>query len=84
MTQTVAQLRKELQARTLAEEALRQERRKLEHLLRASDHERQLIAYEIHDGLAQQLAAAIMQLQTYARTEGRATRSRRRRPSTPG
>ena len=39
-----------------AEEALERERRTLEHLLRASDHERQLIAYDIHDGLAQQLA----------------------------
>jgi len=34
-------------------------------LLQSSDHERQLIAYEIHDGLAQQLAGAIMQFQTY-------------------
>lgn len=34
-------------------------------MLRASDHERQLIAYDIHDGLAQQLAGAIMQFQTY-------------------
>jgi signal transduction histidine kinase len=33
--------------------------------LHSSDHERQLIAYEIHDGLAQQLAAAIMQLQAF-------------------
>ena len=37
----------------------------LKHLLHASDHERQLIAYEIHDGLAQQLAAALMQLQAF-------------------
>jgi signal transduction histidine kinase len=37
----------------------------LRHLLESSDHERQLIAYEIHDGLAQQLAAAVMQLQSY-------------------
>jgi signal transduction histidine kinase len=36
----------------------------LRHLLESSDHERQLLAYEIHDGLAQQLAAAIMQLQS--------------------
>ncbi len=35
----------------------------LKHLLHASDHERRLIAYEIHDGLAQQLAGALMQLQ---------------------
>ena len=32
-------------------------------MLQSSDHERQLIAYEIHDGLAQYLAGAIMQLE---------------------
>ena len=41
------------------------EHRTLRHLLQSSDHERQLIAYEIHDGLAQQLAGAIMQFQTF-------------------
>ena len=51
--------------RKLAEEALQREHRTLKHLLQSSDHERQLIAYEIHDGLAQQLAGAIMQFQTY-------------------
>jgi signal transduction histidine kinase len=49
-----------------SQEALEQERRTLEHMLRASDHERQLIAYDIHDGLAQELAGAIMQFQIYA------------------
>lgn len=44
---------------------LRHNRRTLEHMLRASDHERQLIAYDIHDGLAQELAGAIMQFQIY-------------------
>ncbi len=44
-------------------EALQREHRTLKHLLQSSDHERQLIAYEIHDGLAQQLAGAIMQFQ---------------------
>ena len=34
-------------------------------MLQASDHERQLIAYDIHDGLAQELAGAIMQFQIY-------------------
>ena len=47
-----------------AQAALERERQTLRRLLQSSDHERQLIAYEIHDGLAQQLAAAIMQLQT--------------------
>ncbi len=51
--------------RKRAEEALRREQRTLKHLLESSDHERQLIAYEIHDGLAQQLAGAIMQFQTF-------------------
>jgi PAS domain S-box-containing protein len=49
-----------------AEEALVREHRTLKHLLQASDHERQTIAYDIHDGLAQQLAGAVMQFQTYS------------------
>ena len=34
-------------------------------MLQASDHERQIISYEIHDGLAQYLAAAGMQFQAH-------------------
>jgi PAS domain S-box-containing protein len=44
---------------------LAKQQRTLKHLLQSSDNERQVIAYEIHDGLAQQLAAAIMHLQTH-------------------
>ncbi|NLY02783.1 MAG: PAS domain S-box protein [Rhodopirellula sp.] len=55
---------RDITERKQAEEALQRERRTLEHMLRAGDHERQLIAYDIHDGLAQHLAAAMMQLQT--------------------
>ena len=51
--------------RRQAEEALQREFRTLKHLLHSSDHERQLIAYEIHDGLAQQLAGALMQFQAF-------------------
>jgi two-component system sensor histidine kinase UhpB len=44
----------------------------LKHLLQASDNERQVVAYDIHDGLAQQLAGAIMQFQTFdARRDAR-------------
>lgn len=46
-------------------EALQRERRTLLHMLKASDRERQTIAYDIHDGLAQHLAAATMHFQTY-------------------
>ncbi len=42
--------------RKQAQEAIERERQNLWHMLRSSDHERQLIAYEIHDGLAQHLA----------------------------
>ncbi len=51
--------------RRRAQAALERERRTLKHMLRASDHERQLIAYDIHDGLAQELAGAIMQFEMY-------------------
>jgi PAS domain S-box-containing protein len=57
---------RDISDRKQAEETLRKEHRTLKHLLQSSDHERQLIAYEIHDGLAQQLAGAIMQLETYS------------------
>lgn len=46
-----------------AEEAMRRDHQMLTRLVAAHDHERRLISYEIHDGLAQQLTAAIMQFQ---------------------
>ncbi|MHB0959067.1 MAG: PAS domain-containing sensor histidine kinase [Pirellulaceae bacterium] len=49
--------------RKLADEALQRQHRTLKHLLQSSDHERQTIAYEIHDELAQQLTGAIMQFE---------------------
>jgi len=56
---------RDITERKQAEEALKKEYRNLKHLLHSSDHERQLIAYEIHDGLAQELAGALMQLQAF-------------------
>ncbi len=54
----------DIHERKQVQETLERERRTLRRMLRASDHERQLIAYDIHDGLAQKLAAALMQLQS--------------------
>jgi signal transduction histidine kinase len=51
--------------RKRAEETLERERQSLWRMLQASDHERQTISYEIHDGLAQYLAAATMQFQVF-------------------
>lgn len=56
--------------RKQAQEALQRAYRNLKRMLQSSDHERQMIAYEIHDGLAQQLAGAIMQFQTYDHLKG--------------
>lgn len=56
---------RDITERRRAQAALERERRTLEHMLQASDHERQLIAYDIHDGLAQQIAGALMQFDTF-------------------
>ena len=45
------------------EEELRHERNVLRRLLEIQERERQLISYEIHDGLAQYLAGGLMHLQ---------------------
>jgi PAS domain S-box-containing protein len=47
------------------QEALERDRQNLWHMLQASNQERQFISHEIHDGLAQHLAAAGMQLQVH-------------------
>ena len=56
---------RDITERKQAHEALKRERQTLQHMLRASDHERQVIAYDIHDGLAQQLAAALLQFEAF-------------------
>jgi PAS domain S-box-containing protein len=58
---------RDITERKQAEQALRHEQRSLRRLLRAHDQERKLIAYEIHDGLAQQLVAAIYACQAAER-----------------
>lgn len=58
-------LMEDISERRHAQEALEQERQSLWRMLQASDHERQTISYEIHDGLAQYLAAALMQFQAH-------------------
>jgi PAS domain S-box-containing protein len=59
---------RDITERRQAEQSLRAEQRALRRLLKSHDQERKLIAYEIHDGLAQQLVAAIMQCQAGERT----------------
>lgn len=61
----------DITARKRAEEALLQEERRLRDLLESQQHDLKLVAYEIHDGLAQFLSAAIMQFQTFDELQGR-------------
>ena len=58
-------LKKKITAHKQLGHALRKERRLLRDLLDLHERERQLVAYEIHDGLAQQLVASLLQLQAY-------------------
>jgi len=57
-------------ARKEAEERIRREQKALRQLLEAQERERALISYEIHDGLAQLLTSAAMQLDVSQRTHG--------------
>ncbi len=49
---------------------LKRQERLLRHLLAVQDRDRKLLAYEIHDGLAQQLSGALMLLQGFRELVG--------------
>jgi PAS domain S-box-containing protein len=51
--------------RRAAEEAKDEKLAAIEQVFKLNDHERQLIAYEIHDGFVQQILSALMQLDAY-------------------
>ena len=52
-----------------AEEVVLKEREHLKRSLEASDRERQLVAYDIHDGLAQHLTGAMMHFQSFSQLQ---------------
>lgn len=70
LAQTKEQLRHEIKRRQDAEELLLKEQRHLRYLMELQDRDQRMVAYEIHDGLAQQLAAAIMQFEMFSRVTG--------------
>jgi signal transduction histidine kinase len=49
------------------EQTLRKEQLTLSRLIQSSDHEKKLMAYEIHDGIVQLLAAAILHFDSFDR-----------------
>ena len=58
---------RDISQRKRAEEAVLRERATLRRLLESSDRDRKLTAYEIHDGFAQHIAGAKMQLEAASR-----------------
>jgi PAS domain S-box-containing protein len=64
LEQRVAERTAQLQ---LANEELRREQELLRHTLDQHERHRQLIAYDIHDGIAQYLTGALLRLETFAR-----------------
>ena len=65
ITMSIA-ITQDITARKLAEEKLRAEREFLRVLIKAHERERQLMAYEIHDGLVQYITAALWHLESAA------------------
>ncbi len=64
-------LARDITERKQAETALQAEQRLLRQLLEMLENDRKLVAYEIHDGLAQQLSGLMLQLQVMqAKREG--------------
>lgn len=61
-----------------SEETLRHERHVLGQLLEIQERERQLVSYEIHDGLSQYLAGAMMHLQALEHASSTGTLEERR------
>ena len=55
----------------VATEGVKKEQQLLRRLIDIQEQERQLIAYEIHDGFAQQLAGALFRLQAFRETFSR-------------
>ncbi|MFM7035261.1 MAG: ATP-binding protein [Planctomycetia bacterium] len=59
-----------------SEQTLQHERQVLRRLLEIQEQERQLVSYEIHDGLSQYLAGAMMHLQSLEHASGPAAERR--------
>ena len=68
-------LRAEVEQRRQAEQKLNAEQRALRRMLLASDHERRLITYELHDGVSQQLLGAKMLLDSHQASKGQTPKS---------
>jgi PAS domain S-box-containing protein len=69
---------RDITERKEAERRIRREQENLKQLLNLYDRDRQLISYEIHDGLAQHLAGAMAQFEVYRASRNTATETAER------
>jgi PAS domain S-box-containing protein len=61
----LATITRDITERTIYENDLRREQELLRRLLDLQERERQLVAYEIHDGIVQEMTASLMHLDAY-------------------
>ncbi|MEX0714134.1 MAG: PAS domain-containing protein [Pirellulales bacterium] len=71
MPYAVCGISTDITERKRAEEQLTSEQRFLKQLIRAHERERQLIAYELHDGLVQYLSGALLHLESVTSEQGK-------------
>jgi signal transduction histidine kinase len=66
---------RDITERKQAEAKLKREQQALQRMVLASDHERHLITYELHDGVAQQLLGAKMLFESQQPSKGRKSKA---------
>ena len=69
--ESVVRIATDITHRKIADEELKRERQLLRRLLDLQERERQIVAYDIHDGLVQYLTGGLMHLEAFAAARGR-------------
>jgi PAS domain S-box-containing protein len=69
--ESVVRIATDITHRKIADEELKRERHLLRRLLDLQERERQIVAYDIHDGLVQYLTGGLMHLEAFAVARGR-------------
>ena len=69
--ESVVRIATDITHRKIADEELKRERHLLRRLLDLQERERQIVAYDIHDGLVQYLTGGLMHLEAFAAARGR-------------
>ena len=68
--ESVVRIATDITHRKIADQQLKRERQLLRRLLDLQERERQIVAYDIHDGLVQYLTGGLMHLEAFAAAHG--------------